>query len=320
MARSRTSRRTRSAPVASTVAAKYVVYVHGICRHEAGYSIPWFSAMKPYVQDIPDANRREVLWSDIIHPQAVPALERAQVLSRETLALMHPGPPSGQEADVILQIKDVLADRAQRQYLEASVQSLARDSDAGAAPSMTTLSTVAPQAMFGIPGLECIEDFGAYLLDRNIRDQVIARFHEVVRPLLEEGARLEVISHSWGTVVAYEALRLVDSEDVGAGAVHTFFTVGSALAIPPVKRQLITEAIDGARPRRVQNWANLDAHFDIVGGPLQGVPFAVDHEYLGLTPVGCPSFIPNPACAHSSYFNVQNVAVNRDIFGHWIEI
>ena len=37
--------------------------------------------------------------------------------------------------------------------------------------------------------------------------QVIGRVHRVVRPLLAAGVELDVISHSWGTVVAYEGFR-----------------------------------------------------------------------------------------------------------------
>src|SRR5262249_5792436 len=155
-------------------------------------------------------------------------------------------------------------------------------------------------------GLDCLDDFGRYLLNSAVRRQVIDRFHRVVRPLLRKGARLEIVSHSWGTVVAYEALRLLDGENVPDRSAHTWFTVGSALAIGPVKRRLLPEAIDGRRPRAVQTWVNLNARFDIVGGPLQGVPFEVDYEYLGLVPVGCSWLIPSPSCAHSSYFHPEN--------------
>jgi hypothetical protein len=95
--------------------------------------------------------------------------------------------------------------------------------------------------------------------------------------------------------------------------------VGSALAISPVKRQLLPAAIDGRRPRVVRRWINLNAHFDIVGGSLNGNPFEVDAEFLNLPPVGCSAFIPNPSCAHGSYFRPANVAVNRDIFAGHIE-
>jgi hypothetical protein len=82
-----------------------------------------------------------------------------------------------------------------------------------------------------------------------------------------------VISHNWGTVVAYEALRRLDTArpDLPDGSARNFFTAGSALAIPPVKR----------RPRVVGAWVNLNAHFDVVGGPLGGNPFT-DARRVGL--------------------------------------
>jgi len=45
----------------------------------------------------------------------------------------------------------------------------------------------------------------------------------------------------------------------------------------------------------------------------------VDREFLGLSPFGCSSWLPNPSCAHGSYFRTGNVAVNRDIFAAFIE-
>ena len=150
----------------------------------------------------------------------------------------------------------------------------------------------------------------------------IERFNALVKPLLEAGALVEIVSHSWGTVVAYEALRGMDDEaSLPKNSVHHLFTVGSALSMAPVRRLLIPEAANGRRPRVVQSWVNLDARFDIVGGALSG-HFAVDREYLGLAPVGCRRilgiYIPDPACAHSSYFVPENRAVNRDIFAHHI--
>ena len=73
----------------------------------------------------------------------------------------------------------------------------------------------------------------------------------------------------------------------------------------------------GQKPRLVGTWVNLNARFDIVGGAMQG-QYDVDHEFLGLTPVGCSRIIPNPACAHGSYFQAANEAVNRDIFAQYI--
>jgi hypothetical protein len=305
---------------ASTLATRHVVYVHGICPHQPGYSIPWWNAMHPYVPDIPDANRHEVLWSDLITPAVAAAVQvtHAERLTAAAGGLMRPF-ADAQHPPLAEHIKDILADRAQRQLAEASQKTSAAEAlPAGSARAALTQETTGPRALVSIPGLECVDDFTEYLIDMTIRNQVIARFKSVVEPLLIAGARLEVISHSWGTVVAYEALRLLDASPYPDGAVHTLFTPGSALSIPPVKRSLLPQAADGQRPRLVQTWVNLDAKYDIVGGPLRGNPFNVDFEYLDLAPVGCSAWIPNPYCSHGSYFNPDNVAVNQDIFGKFI--
>jgi hypothetical protein len=181
---------------------------------------------------------------------------------------------------------------------------------------------VAPRAVLGIPGVDCIDDFSRYLLNDQVRRSVLDEFHTVVRSLLNAGAEIEVISHSWGTVVAYEALLELDGAAAGNGRVRNWFTVGSALSIPEVKRRLRgNAAAAGRKPQIVARWTNLDARGDIVGGPLKGHPFDVDHDFLNLAPVGCGSFlgIVSPACAHSSYFSQANLTVNRGIFGRFIE-
>lgn len=296
---------------------KHVVYVHGICRHDPGYSDAWWAAMKPFVPDVPDPNHHEVLWSDLI-TAAAPASPAAALAAAQ--ALLHPA-AAGTQSEVALDIKEVLADRAQRQLVEASLRTAVVPAAGPAAPrAALTFQAPGLRAFFDIPGLECIDDFARYLLDDATRGQVIGRFNDVVEPLLAGGALVEVISHSWGTVVAYEALRGMDDRTgLPDGSVATLFTVGSALAIPPVKRRLLPAAVDGRRPRVVRTWVNLNAEFDIVGGHLRGNPFAVDDEYLGLPPVGCSAVIPNPACAHGSYFRPDNVLVNRDILGRYIQ-
>jgi hypothetical protein len=306
------------------VAPPHVVYIHGICRHGAGYSDPWWAALKPYVPDIPDDHRHEVIWSDLITTAAAAApavhAERAAAAARSlTQPFADPARPALAE-----HIKDILADRAQRQLMEASLRTAGPEAlgAAGPAPAAgATWETATPQAFLTIPGLECVDDFVQYLLNGDTRNEVMARFTDVVQPLVAAGQRVEVISHSWGTVVAYEALRRMDdmADEHPDRPVANFFTAGSALSILPVRRSLLPEAADGRRPRLVQVWVNLNARFDIVGGQLRGNPFEVDYEYLDLPPVGCSSLIPNPVCAHGSYFNPQNAVVNRDIFGRHIE-
>jgi hypothetical protein len=100
--------------------------------------------------------------------------------------------------------------------------------------------------------------------------------------------------------------------------VHTWFTVGAALAISFVARRL--RPGDGQKPMLVDKWINLNARGDGVGGSLQATGFQVDQEYLRLPPFGCDDFLGlvSPACAHGSYFESGNTVVNRDIFADWI--
>lgn len=334
MAKHRAKKTDAAVTEAATEATgqRIVVYVHGVCRHEAGYSDPWWSALRPYLGAWPEADRREVLWSDAVHGEEAEAVAvgRPTALQRAVEELTRRGVVSGAapqavepvqpEAEVVSdQIRDVLTDRAAQQQVEATLRTHARPNvtrEAVRRP-LPMANAAMPEAFLGVPGLNCIDDFGTYLTDGDVRKRVIARFREVVRPLLRQGSRLEVVSHSWGTVVAYEALCQLDEEAaLPNDAVHNWFTVGAALAITPVRRRLLPIAA-GQKPRLVGTWVNLNARFDIVGGAMQG-QYDVDHEFLGLTPVGCSRIFPNPACAHGSYFQAANEAVNRDIFAQYI--
>jgi hypothetical protein len=133
---------------------------------------------------------------------------------------------------------------------------------------------------------------------------------------LADGDELDVISHSWGTVVAYEGLRELEDQGLTSIRVRNFFTVGAALSIFPVKLRLRPQNQDGRRPALVRRWINLNAHGDPVGGQLQGRPYQVDAEFLDLPNLGCG--ILDASCAHGSYFKAGNDAVNRDVFAAFI--
>ncbi len=297
-----------AAPEVRAVAGRFLVYVHGICRHDPGYSNDWWNALRPFAPSLQPGqlggSRREVLWSDLVNVSR--RLERGPGLAAPAMPAEH--------RELSQRLKDQLEDRMQQEF-------------AAVAPESTRDATRAPEFSLArgaltIPGFNCVDDFTVYLIDGSVRSQVINRFNQVVLPLLTSGAQIDIISHSWGTVVAFEALRLLDRDSrLATGSVLNWFTVGSALSIPEIKRRLIPEAIDGRRPRLVRRWVNLDAQGDIVGGPLKGVPYQVDEEFLNLPPTGCSKFfgLINPTCAHSSYFNSANGTVNQGIFGKFIE-
>ncbi|MFO0906424.1 MAG: hypothetical protein U0939_25690 [Pirellulales bacterium] len=296
-----------SAAAAASAAPRRLVYVHGICRHDEGFSNAWWEAMKGHVGDVYGAGtlkqeRLEVIWSDLVN-------EASDMLVGALADAVPPATASASESlrkQAASEILGALRDRVDQ--LDAPVEFI------GSSDAPTGDPTVV--GALSIPGFNCIDDFAIYLTSDSVREKILKRFTEVVRPLLASGVQVDVISHSWGTVVAYEGLRELASTSPSTPLVRNFFTVGSALSIGPVKARLRPANRDGGKPANTRRWINLDARGDVVGGALQGRPFAVDEEHLQLAPVGCAGlgFLVNPQCAHGSYFRPANVAVNRDIF------
>ncbi len=275
-----------------------LVYVHGICRHDAGYSDPWWQSLKPHLPSALAAElegrRPEVLWSDLVNSN--------RMLARDAYSAEAVRAFETRQADLTAELQDVLADRA-RQTLVAELPAARGD-------FVEPRDVVLERGSLQAAGLNCIDDFTRYLLSNMVRRDVQKRFLDVVLPLLEAGARVDVMGHSWGTVVAYEALRTLDNRQL-PGTVTNLFTMGSALSIGTVQRRL--EIRDGAKPRHVGRWINLDARRDLIGGPLRTMGYQVDEEFLNLDPVGC-GLLDGFACPHSSYFAAGNTAVNRDVF------
>jgi len=281
--------------------ARHVVYVHGICKHETGYSNGWWQSMRRFTPSLGagelGGTRHEVLWSDWVNSRAA-----VRALDRGT---------EQQVDELTAELQDALEDRLVTAQLVAETE---QTDDRSPRAAM-------PQAVPRGAGLGCIDDFSRYMLMPSIRRGVLDEFHRVVRPLLQSGASLEIVAHSWGTVVSYEGLLELDAQMGLSGRVRNWFVVGSALSLPPVKRWLSGAAKAGQRPRLANRWINLDARGDVVGGALRGRPYDVDEEFLNLQPIGCGSFVGlvNPTCAHSSYFVSANTAVNQGIFGRFVE-
>jgi|SRR5579884_1866710 len=296
---------------AGPVGDQHLVYVHGICKHSRGYSNGWWEALHPYTNVFGDGTldgtRHEVLWSDLVENSGV---------APEMAALAQDG-----RAEWSARVRGVLEDRAAIHAFTAA------PALASLQPTRTLLSQeLQPRAFldknvsaaFGlrVPGINCVEDFTVYMFNDSVRSQIIGRFTGVVRPLLESGALVDVISHSWGTVVAYEGLRELEDAGLAQPNVRNFFTVGAALSIFLVQLRLRPANRDGHRPDLVQRWINLNAEGDPIGGRLKGRPFQVDEEFLHLPNLGCG--LLDAACAHSSYFKPDNEEVNRDIFANFI--
>ncbi len=282
---------------------RQLVYVHGICKHTPGYSNDWWNSLKPFTSQFGagelGAARHEVLWSDLVNARDLGSASELSVRDVEEMS------------DAKHALLEALQDRVDRQVVESdSPREL--DNELPALDDTRDLSN---------SFLSCLDDFTVYMVNSSTRAQILKRFTDVVRPILSGGAEIDIIAHSWGTVVAYEGLRELAEEGSSSGHVRNFITVGAALSIGPVKAALRSSNKDGKRPSNVSRWVNVNARGDIVGGVLKGRPYQVDEDFPNVDPFECTKLFGraiNPACAHRSYFVRNNTAVNQDIFAAFI--
>ena len=263
-------------------ATEQIVYVHGISQHRPGYSDSWFAAMQPHLsRNIP---KSEVIWSDLVNPRSLQSKAESSEMAR-----------------LAEEIKKEIEAR-QRQDAESSGQ-----------------RSVAPKGLFD-SGFK-MDDFLRYMMVRETREQILDRFFQVVIPLLEQGKKIHIVAHSWGTAVSYEGMRRLDARNF-TGRVENLFTVGAALSISPVQWNLFDRLTDGRKPNHVKHIYNVHSGGDPVGGRIEN-KFTIDKDFPKVAPTGCTTYpftqiAINPVCAHSSYFNRDNMATNRDIFARII--
>ena len=65
-------------------ATETMVYVHGISQHRAGYSDPWYAALRPHLhRAIP---KSEVVWSQIVNPRNLRAMAADEAIHQQEMA------------------------------------------------------------------------------------------------------------------------------------------------------------------------------------------------------------------------------------------
>jgi metacaspase-1 len=260
-------------PIGRNSAGDVLICVHGIGRHQSGFSQEWWDALSPHVGDTfgtgaLDRDRFEVVWSDIVNDMG----------SRDALAQL-----SREEVEAKTLIHDTIEDRTLRD-----------DPTAGA---VRAVRGNAPE----------VDDFVRYMFRPSIRRQVLDRFHAILSNPLVIGKRIHLMSHSWGTVVAHEGLLEHDQRGLPAIRVANFFTIGAALSIPFVRWKL---GLNSTRSKTIDRWINIDNKGDAVGGSI-ATKFPSVEEYLGLVPMSCSTW--DLGCCHSAYFDRENLTVNRHI-------
>ena len=269
-----------------------IVWVHGIGAYTAGYSTTWKNVFNEYLS-FPDADFVEVLWADqfnlavaaVAAAAAAPGLHGALTQAEQLRAATV---QSGLEMLLTARASAFAAAKAHAQ-INAPIER-AR-SQAAALPAGATDLLALPDVHIG--------EFVQYLVSRRVRTAVKEKMKAQLRPLAGGDFAISVVAHSWGTVVAYDTLLDMESEQPNL-QIANLFTLGSPLWLV---RHLLDDS-SGRKPGELTNWANVEADGDFVGSWLSP-GFAVDHDFEA------PDF--GGGFPHGSYFVDGNTVVQRDI-------
>lgn len=275
-----------------------IVWVHGIGEHHPGYSAPWVEVFDPFLKP---CAYLEVCWDTVFTAggafAAGESVEFGSILREATLT-----PRQQAQAD------DLQAELAT--ILQARADALRPRNDGPAAFAVEgrlewsdRFGVTASAQLLGLPDWltnpdAYLGDFIKYLVSRRVRNAVKEKAKEKLRPLAGTGDRCALITHSWGTVVAYDALLDLATETPNL-PITDLFTLGSPLWLV---RRLLQDS-SGRKPPQTATWINIHAEGDPVGSYLRPA-FAVDNDYL------VPTLGPDP---HGSYFVSGNILVQHDI-------
>lgn len=116
----------------------------------------------------------------------------------------------------------------------------------------------------------CFPDLKAYFTHEGVGKLVRQRLLEKLLPVLEAGHEVCLVSHSMGTIVAYDVLwqlsRLKEYQTLHHRRIDLLVTLGSPLGDKSVSSQLLDadEPIQGCYPANIRQWHNFAAEDDFV--------------------------------------------------------
>jgi hypothetical protein len=115
-----------------------------------------------------------------------------------------------------------------------------------------------------------LPDLSAYFRYRTVGSMVRDRLQRVLLPALDSGDEICLVTHSMGTIVAYDVLwklsHMSEYRDYRDKAIALLLTLGSPLGEPGIRQQLYDahEPADGRYPRNIRRWHNFSAADDYV--------------------------------------------------------
>jgi hypothetical protein len=277
-----------------------IVWVHGIGDFKPGYSAEWEQNFNTYLQ-LPQASYLEVVWETVFDVARRTMHARGAAAAPVKLTRKE----QAAEAEVREQLKAILVARASAfQETSALARPVRRGRGVAGREVLEWSELQRAARRRALPDWltkpdEYLGDFTWYLVSKRVRTAVKEEAKKVLRPLADGDYRVALITHSWGTVVAYDTLLDLEQETPGL-SVANLFTLGSPLWLV---RNLLEDS-SGRKPGGLGFWMNIDARGDPVGSWLSPA-FAVDRDYQ------VPAY--GGGDPHGSYFVQGNEAVQDDL-------
>ena len=136
---------------------------------------------------------------------------------------------------------------------------------------MRVVSPIASITGLGVYAISRLfPDLGAYLVTRRWGSPIRSRLQDRLRPALARGDDVALVTHSMGSIVAYDVLwklsRLSEHRRLHDKKVSLWLTAGSPLGDSSIRGCLYdaNEGDDGLYPANVHNWVNVAAEDDFV--------------------------------------------------------
>lgn len=112
-----------------------------------------------------------------------------------------------------------------------------------------------------------VKETERYFLNHdNVASEIREVLKQQLRPLLQNNARILLIGHSLGSVIAYDSLWELSHIEQLPGKIDTFLTLGSPLGMRFVQHRLLGRRhIEKSRyPLNIQHWKNISSEGDLV--------------------------------------------------------
>ncbi|WP_226575492.1 DNA/RNA non-specific endonuclease [Acuticoccus sediminis] len=247
-----------------------IVFIHGISNHPAPEIVlgNWKSAIKAGGTDLDaaGADTRLLYWADVLYsaPSVVRELVGGTVAALEALAAEDVVlPEGGEEAERMASLVEAIS----RHTMTVRNGEVVREADAGTVQELPFV----PDFIERFFMRHLVRDVHHYLYDVDheprpgtryrVRQEIRRRLLAMLKDTVQPGRPNIIVSHSMGTVIAYDLLK----DEPSCPSISGLITLGSPLGLDTVQERLPWTRQNGFPADRLDGpWFNIFDRLDIV--------------------------------------------------------